>query len=182
MLHCFFSLVSNVVYIFFCYCCCSETAVICSTPSAEPKRRKSSQETAEKLSNKITEDDLTTEGEPSSGYWKALAEKRRIALDISLKENEELHERIASLEEELEISRALTEESKNLVEVLTEMIQEADPANDSGLPNNINGNFSRGNFDTDSLTDETGDETHDEGAITDDNTAHDDHITDGKSE
>lgn len=117
---------------------------------------------------KIVEEDLTTEGEPSEGYWKTLAEKRRIALDVSLKENEELHEKVASLEEELEISRAMVEESKNLVEVLTEMIQETD-ANDSGLPNNLNGEISRGVFDVDSVTDDTGDDTCDEGAITDEN-------------
>lgn len=147
----------------------SETAVICSTPSKEPRRRKSSQDPAEKLRNQITEEDLTTENEPSDGYWKALAEKRRIALDISLKENEELHEKVNSLEEELTISRNMLEESKNLVELLTEIIQEKEGgANDSGLPNNINSNLSCPVIGVENASYETADDTCDEGANTDD--------------
>lgn len=80
----------------------------------------------EKTLAEIIEEDLTTEGEPSEGYWKVLAEKRRVALDVSLKENEELHDKISNLEEELNISRAMLDESRNLVEVLTEMIQETE--------------------------------------------------------
>lgn len=108
------------------------------------KRRKSSlsQDSAEKQLTKVIEEDLTTEGEPSDGYWKVLAEKRRIALDESLKENEALHEKVMSLEEELTIARSMLDESKNLVEVLTEMIQ--DP-NDSGLPNSTYGECSQSN-------------------------------------
>lgn len=103
-----------------------------------------------------------------------MAEKRRIALDISLKENEELHDKVASLEEELGISRSMLEESKNLVDLLTEIIQEKEgEANDSGLPNNINSNLSCFGGDTaisDAATtsDGTADDTCDEGAITDD--------------
>lgn len=160
---------------------CSETAVICSTPNSEPRRRKSSQDPAEKTRNQIIEEDLTTEGEPSDGYWKALAEKRRVALDISLKENEELHEKVVSLEEELAISRAMVEESSNLVELLTEIIQEKEgTANDSGLPNNINANLSRPVIGTEITGDETADDTCDEGAITDDSLSQGD--TDLKSE
>lgn len=157
---------------------CSETAVLSLTPSKEPRRRKSSQDPAEKLQSRIIEEDLTTEGEPSEGYWKTLAEKRRIALDISLKENEELHEKVASLEEELTISRTMLEESKNLVELLTEIIHEQEgEANDSGLPNNINRDLSMVGrtvvgsdsiLTTDSTSDEAADDTCDEGAITDD--------------
>lgn len=148
----------------------SETAVISATPSSEPRRRKSSQDPAEKARNRIIEEDLTTEGEPSEGYWKTLAEKRRIALDESLKENEELHEKVASLEEELVISRSMLEESRNLVDLLTEIIQEQDgDANDSALPNNINANLSRPIYASDSTTsDEAANDTLDEGAITDD--------------
>lgn len=122
---------------------------------------------------------MTTEGEPSDGYWKALAEKRRVALDISLKENEELHEKVVSLEEELAISRAMVEESNNLVELLTEIIQEKEGTeNDSGLPNNINANLSR--FGGESTGNETADDTCDEGAITDESLSQGD--TDFKSE
>lgn len=62
-----------------------------------------------------------------------MAERRREALDESLKENEMLHEKVASLEDELNISRAMLDETKNLVEVLTEMINEpdTDPDNNS---------------------------------------------------
>lgn len=152
---------------------------MCSTPSSEPRRRKSSQDPSavEKSQSKIVEEDLTTEGEPSDGYWKALAEKRRIALDISLKENEELHEKVTSLEEELTISREMLEESKNLVELLTEIIQERDAgANDSGLPNNINADLSCPAIrsGSDAAHDDhqsSADETIDEGAITDDDSS-----------
>lgn len=155
----------------------SETAVLIATSSKEPRRRKSSQDPAEKLQNRIVEEDLTSEGEPSEGYWKTLAEKRRVALDVSLKENEELHEKVESLEEELSISRTMLEESRNLVELLTEIIQEQDgEANDSGLPNNINADLSmvgrligtNSTLNNDSTGDETADDTCDEGAITDD--------------
>jgi geminin len=53
-----------------------------------------------------------------------LAEKRRAALEDSLIENQELHERIASLEDELNQSKSMLTETRNLVEVLTEMLEE----------------------------------------------------------
>lgn len=81
--------------------------------------------------SQITEDDLTTTGEPSESYWKVLAEQRRIALDVSLKENEELHDRVHNLEEELNVSRAMLEETQNLVEVLSELVQEQDDNDDN---------------------------------------------------
>lgn len=74
----------------------------------------------------ITEEDLTTEGEPSEHYWKTLAERRRQALEDSLIENEMLHEKVDSLKEELNISRQLLDESNALVEVLNEMINPVD--------------------------------------------------------
>lgn len=67
--------------------------------------------------------DLTSE-EASEEYWKVLAEKRRAALEESLTENQELYERIASLETELNESKSLLEDAQNLVETLTEMLQE----------------------------------------------------------
>lgn len=81
--------------------------------------------------SQITEEDLTTTQEPSDGYWKVLAEQRRHALDLSLKENEELHGRVHNLEEELNVSRAMLEETQNLVEVLSELVQEQDEIVDS---------------------------------------------------
>lgn len=87
-----------------------------------------------------------------------------------MKENEELHEKLATLEEELVISRSMLEESRNLVELLTEIIQEQEgDANDSALPNNINANLSRPIYGSDSTTsDDAANDTVDEGAITDD--------------
>lgn len=119
----------------FHYSFLSETSVTSPSTTLEPKRRKSSasQDSAEKHLARVTEEDLTTEGEPSEYYWKGLAEKRREVLEVSLKENQELYEKVESLEEELSIARQMLEESKNLVEVLTEMIQENEN-NDSGLP------------------------------------------------
>lgn len=71
----------------------------------------------------ITEEDLTSDV-PSENYWEVLAEKRRLALDESLTENKELYDRIQLLEEELIESRKVCEETKSLVEVMTEMLNE----------------------------------------------------------
>ncbi|KAJ6637689.1 Geminin [Pseudolycoriella hygida] len=101
--------------------------------------------------SQITEEDLTSTEEPSEGYWKTLAEQRRVALDISLKENEELHERVHNLEEELNISRAMLEETQNLVEVLSELVQEKDESvnstkdGESSLNSLLNGSFAGDN-------------------------------------
>lgn len=67
-------------------------------------------------------------------YWETLAEKRREALETSLIENKKLHERIEGLEEELDSSRKMIEETKNLVEILQEIIseQEVDDAEEEG--------------------------------------------------
>lgn len=121
-----------------------ETAVNSTTASADFKRKKSSLSTdtpTEQTLAQITEEDLTTEGEPSEQYWKTLAERRRVALEDSLHENEMLHEKVSSLEEELNISRAMLDETKNLVEVLTEMINEPDqePANRSSSDSDSEG-------------------------------------------
>lgn len=59
-------------------------------------------------------------------YWEQLAEQRRLALENTLKENEGLHQKVQTLTEELNTSQQLVEESRNLVEVLTEMLKEAD--------------------------------------------------------
>lgn len=72
---------------------------------------------------KITSADLTSD-EVGENYYEILAEKRRVALEESLTENQELYERIASLETELNDSKAMLEEARALVETLTEMLQE----------------------------------------------------------
>lgn len=72
----------------------------------------------------ITEEDLTSTEGPSQQYWEVLAEKRRLALEESLSENMDLYEKLSSLEEELSTSKQMLQESRNLVEVLTELLQE----------------------------------------------------------
>lgn len=74
----------------------------------------------------VTEEDLTSLEGPSQQYWEVLAEKRRLALEESLSENLELYEKVSSLEEELNTSKQMLQEARNLVEVLTEMLQEGE--------------------------------------------------------
>ncbi|KAL1132352.1 hypothetical protein AAG570_010308, partial [Ranatra chinensis] len=69
--------------------------------------------------NKITSEDLTSEEGPGIAYWEAMAEKRRVALEEALKENEQLHERVRELEEENETCKVLLNETRALVETLT---------------------------------------------------------------
>lgn len=88
-----------------------------------------------------------------------MAEKRRIALDISLKENEELHEKVAQLEEELTIKVEMLEASKSLVEVLSSMIEEdsdsaGEATSDSDVQSNTVGKCSHSTSDDErSITD-----------------------------
>lgn len=77
-----------------------------------------------KSKKQITAEDLTSETSAGEAYWEALAEKRREALESSLRENKDLHDRIEGLEEELDSSRKMIEETKNLVEILQEIISE----------------------------------------------------------
>lgn len=60
-----------------------------------------------------------------------MAEKRREALEVSLEENRKLHERIEGLESELDSSRKMIEETKNLVEILQEIISEQEVDEDA---------------------------------------------------
>lgn len=99
---------------------------------------------------KITELDLTTDGEPSEAYWKVLAEKRRVAMEKTLQENAELEEERTNLLDMLDVSAQMLDESRNLVEILTEMLQEDEAeaaANNStaaASPSNEGGDFERG--------------------------------------
>jgi predicted nucleic acid-binding Zn-ribbon protein len=56
-----------------------------------------------------------------------------VALQDSLSENQELYERIANLEDELNHSKNMLEEARDLVTVLTEMLEEKEE--ESGRPN-----------------------------------------------
>lgn len=75
-------------------------------------------------SSLITEKDLTSESTVSDAYWEVLAEKRREALQETLEENEYLHDKCNRLESELNESKQLLDETRELVNVLTEMLQE----------------------------------------------------------
>lgn len=79
-------------------------------------------------SSLISEADLTSEGTVSDVYWEVLAEKRRLALEESLEENEYLHGKCDQLESELNQSKHLLDETRELVNVLTEMLQEKENA------------------------------------------------------
>ncbi|XP_062538244.1 geminin isoform X2 [Armigeres subalbatus] len=74
----------------------------------------------------ITIEDLTSLEGPSEQYWEVLAERRRLALEESLAENQELYEKVGALEEELNLSKEMLAEARNLVEVLTELLQEGE--------------------------------------------------------
>ncbi|XP_076261215.1 geminin DNA replication inhibitor [Rhynchophorus ferrugineus] len=70
-------------------------------------------------------DDLTSE-EASVDYWKRLAEKRQESLDVSLHEIEKLKDDIEALQEENKVCKEMLEESRHLVEVLQEVINETE--------------------------------------------------------
>ena len=75
-------------------------------------------------SHAVSELDLTSSEGPSEKYWESLAETRRRALEDSLRENEGLHGRVRSLEEELNVTNEMLDEARNLVEILKEMLVE----------------------------------------------------------
>uniref|UniRef100_A0A0A9W8P4 Geminin n=1 Tax=Lygus hesperus TaxID=30085 RepID=A0A0A9W8P4_LYGHE len=79
---------------------------------------------------RVTIEDLTTNAQPSGEYWEALAERRRVALEKALEENQRLSERIAVLEEENAQANSLLQESRQIVEALTEMLQEKEDFDD----------------------------------------------------
>lgn len=65
---------------------------------------------------------VNTDG-PSEHYWEILAERRRLALDKALRENQALHEKIELLEAENRQYKTLLEESQALVDVLNVSIK-----------------------------------------------------------
>lgn len=98
-----------------------------TTPTLEkPKKKVVNQycQTVETGPSSITVDDLTSVEGPSEKYWERLAEQRRSALEDSLIENERLHGRLSSLQEELNVTTEMLNETKNLAEVLAEMLEE----------------------------------------------------------
>ncbi|XP_015188756.1 PREDICTED: geminin-like isoform X2 [Polistes dominula] len=83
---------------------------------------------------RIDIEDLTSEAGPSENYWQVLAERRRIALHDALDENKALHERIATLQEENRLCNEMLNETRALVEVLQEMIEDDDS---NGIHNSL---------------------------------------------
>lgn len=75
-------------------------------------------------SSSVTEQDLSSAEGPSEKYWETLAESRRRALEDSLCENEGLHNRVRSLEDELNVTNEMLDHARGLVEVLREMLEE----------------------------------------------------------
>ncbi|XP_044252857.1 geminin [Tribolium madens] len=73
----------------------------------------------------VTAEDLTSE-EPSPEYWKRLAEKRDQLLNESFEENERLRQAVEALQEENKICKEMLDESRLLVEVLQEMLSDAE--------------------------------------------------------
>ncbi|KAJ8679519.1 hypothetical protein QAD02_015306 [Eretmocerus hayati] len=63
----------------------------------------------------ISSEDLTSEAGPSENYWEVLAERRGVALQDALEENQRLSERIKVYKEMLEESRALVDVLKDMI-------------------------------------------------------------------
>lgn len=95
-----------------------------STSSQTSPEASTSSSSSSSSKQKVTAEDLTLDRPINERYWETLAEKRREALEETLFENQELYERIANLEDELSHSKSMLEEARDLVTVLTEMLEE----------------------------------------------------------
>ncbi|KAM3965189.1 geminin DNA replication inhibitor [Aphomia sociella] len=97
----------------------------------EVKRKNlSSKETQANLDTKISVEDLTNP-EASEKYWKILAEKRRVALEEALDENEQLHKMIAELKKENQQTKQMLEEANSFIEVIKEELSNTN--DDTGI-------------------------------------------------
>ena len=79
----------------------------------------------------VTIEDLTSD-EANADYQRILTEKRGAALDDSFKDIEKLRDNVDSLQEENEICREMLNQSRNLVEVLTDILNEEEEMSDDG--------------------------------------------------
>ncbi|KAJ8721968.1 hypothetical protein PYW08_004370 [Mythimna loreyi] len=99
----------------------------------EVKRKNlSTKETQANLDTKITVDDLTNPEGPSEKYWELLAEKRQVALQDALDENEKLRKIIEDLKEENALFKQMLEEANSFVEVIKEELANTSN-NDTGI-------------------------------------------------
>ncbi|GJQ72300.1 geminin [Trypoxylus dichotomus] len=89
----------------------------------EIKRKKLVHKNVQTESPKVEVDDLISD-EPSENYWRTVAEKKEEALNESLQENERLRDQIHNLEEENRICKEMLDESRTLISVLQEMMDE----------------------------------------------------------
>ncbi|XP_050459247.1 geminin-like [Cataglyphis hispanica] len=85
-------------------------------------------QTTHKEKIKIEANDLTSDN-PSENYWQVLAERRRKVLVDTLEENKNLHQRIVKLEEENRIYKEMLDETRTLIEVLQEEINDRNDVN-----------------------------------------------------
>ncbi|KAJ2948976.1 hypothetical protein O0L34_g5916 [Tuta absoluta] len=100
----------------------------------EVKRKSPSfkeKETQANLDSKISVDDLTNPKGASETYWKILAEKRQVALQDALDENERLRKVIEDLKEENTTIKQMLEEANSFVEVIKEEL--ANTNDDTGI-------------------------------------------------
>ncbi|XP_050700396.1 geminin-like [Eriocheir sinensis] len=95
----------------------TQTDSLASTSAAAPSATTASTTPATTASTQETLDMLTCDSPPAK-YWEALAEKRKEALEETLVENKELHDKNKKLESEIS---ELKEENK----LLEEMVDEA---------------------------------------------------------
>nr|XP_021188223.2 geminin [Helicoverpa armigera] len=104
-----------------------------SPVDVEVKRKNlSTKETQANLDSKITVDDLTNPEGPSEKYWELLAEKRQVALQDALDENEKLRKIIEDLKEENALFKQMLDEANSFVEVIKEELANSSN-NDTGI-------------------------------------------------
>ncbi|XP_050351050.1 geminin-like [Nymphalis io] len=84
------------------------------------KKNLSTKETQVNLENKISADDLTNPEGASERYWQILAEKRQVALQDALEENEKLRKIIEDLKQENIQYKQMLDEANSFVEVIKE--------------------------------------------------------------
>ncbi|CAK1580091.1 unnamed protein product [Parnassius mnemosyne] len=99
----------------------------------EVKRKNiSSKETQANLDNKISARDLTDPNGASEKYWQKLAEKRQVALQEALDENEKLRNIIEELKQENVLYKQMLDEANSFVEVIKEELANSSN-NDTGI-------------------------------------------------
>ncbi|XP_063373020.1 geminin-like [Cydia amplana] len=96
----------------------------------DSEHRKKVSKSTQVNSTWITEEDISSDV-PSEHFWENVAEKRRVALEEALGENERLCKLYESLSIENDQYKTLLEEANSFVEVFKELVQ--DNADDTGI-------------------------------------------------